>query len=556
MKKRIVALVCCLSLTVGLFSYQPPKAKALLTEASLATSVIWAFMQSAGLSFSGDNSGSQLWIDSCQSWYNKFMESKEDNAGGFVGWLGYDSWGEFLKVLKFKRQMDSLGVPSTGYTIAIPKPIASKLAEFTQWFIGELGLTSGGESKPVVSTPGGYRLYLADGDFIALGSYLSTGSAGLKYYTPGSILFDVTKDMYDHPDSYAWEYKLLNGIKLIFKIGGAPGKYSVVLENYNVDGSYRDSGGLDEIHNDKLFWYGSMRVDKVGLAVADDGNTILPILHGCYVGNKNHYGQWFEQCELRPWCGGFTIKDLALSSSKASAINVTQPGTYSPAVDADGDKATVVTVPGLDGDIASINDLLRQILDKLAANDLTVSGSVEGAEAPDVPATDVGWKGTIEKIYQGILSLPQAIADAIKAVLEKLFAPDAALMQEMTDTFKGKFSFLPTLHKVGTDLFGMTAETDPPVIWIHLEDAEGKYTYGGPVKALDLSWYQRYKADVDKLISGFLWLAFLWLLFKRAASIIHGGEMYTEYASDIRDYYRSGKKDDGPTVPTNRRLDK
>lgn len=83
LQRRVLPLLCCLSLTVGLFLYQPLKAKALLTEASLATSVIWTFMQSAGLSFSGNNAGSQAWIDSCQSWYNKFMETKADAPNGF-----------------------------------------------------------------------------------------------------------------------------------------------------------------------------------------------------------------------------------------------------------------------------------------------------------------------------------------------------------------------------------------------------------------------------------------------------------------------------------------
>ena len=128
-----------------------------------------------------------------------------------------------------------------------------------------------------------------------------------------------------------------------------------------------------------------MRVDKVGLAVADDGNTILPILHGCYVGNKNHYGQWFEQCELRPWCGGFTIKDLALSSSKASAIDAAQPGAIDIPVDDTGDRATVITIPGLDTEIASINDLLQQILDKLAANEMAATGSVAQQPTPEQP---------------------------------------------------------------------------------------------------------------------------------------------------------------------------
>ena len=125
---------------------QPPKAKAIVTEASLATSVIWAFMQSAGLSFSGNNAGSQQWIDSCQRWYNKFMESKEDNAGGFVGWLGYDSWSAFLADIRYQKNPTNLG-----YQMFIPKAISSKLAEFTSWFIGQTGLISGGDAKIISS---------------------------------------------------------------------------------------------------------------------------------------------------------------------------------------------------------------------------------------------------------------------------------------------------------------------------------------------------------------------------------------------------------------------
>ena len=109
------------------------------------------------------------------------------------------------------------------------------------------------------------------------------------------------------------------------------------------------------------------------------------------------------------------------------------------------------------------------------------------------------------------------------------------MITEITDTFKGKFGFLPVLKQFGDDLFGMTAETEPPVIWIHLENAESKYgyDYGGKTKALDLTWYQKYKANVDTIVSGFLWLAFLWLLFKRASSIIQGGEMVEQYSADI-----------------------
>ena len=39
---------------------QPPKAKAIVAEASLATSVIWAFMQSAGITFNGPKALSRI----------------------------------------------------------------------------------------------------------------------------------------------------------------------------------------------------------------------------------------------------------------------------------------------------------------------------------------------------------------------------------------------------------------------------------------------------------------------------------------------------------------
>jgi hypothetical protein len=144
-------------------------------------------------------------------------------------------------------------------------------------------------------------------------------------------------------------------------------------------------------------FYGNSKVEKVGLAVSEDGNHITPVFFGALSYQPDDYkGVWYGQITRSP-ASEFTLSQLSLSSSPSSDITATQPGAYNPAVDDTGDKATVVTIPSLDGDFSTIEDLLQKILDKLAANDLTVSGSVEGAEAPDVPAADVGWKGTIEK---------------------------------------------------------------------------------------------------------------------------------------------------------------
>lgn len=153
----------------------------------------------------------------------------------------------------------------------------------------------------------------------------------------------------------------------------------------------------------------------------------------------------------------------------------------------------------------------------------------DGEEVPEPAPAGATIIDYLVDIWRKIKAFPDTMLNGLK----NLFVPDPALVTDITTTFNNKFGWLETVHRFGNDLFGMTADTAPPVIYIHLEDAEGQYNYGGMEKALDMTWYQRYKADVDRILSGFMWLAFLWLVFKRASAIIQGGEMITEYANDL-----------------------
>lgn len=303
---------------------QPPKAKAIVTEASLATSVIWTFMQSAGLSFSGNNAGSQQWIDSCQRWYNKFMESKEDNAGGFVGWLGYDSWSAFLADIRYQKNPTNLG-----YQMFIPKAISSKLAEFTSWFIGQTGLISGGDAKIISSDSCPVPRTFID-----------------RFIKDVSSSLEVISNKWVFPYFYYGMFDFQGTI--MYYLACSEKKGSWIL-----DGSY---------------W----RVKDVGTSysayVYSDGTyNSAPSLKSVYFadGRKN--------------------ASLGYFTASAGSISVTQPGTYSPVVDDTGDKATVVTIPGLDTEIAGINELLQAILDKLAANELTTSATIAQQPTPEQP---------------------------------------------------------------------------------------------------------------------------------------------------------------------------
>ena len=303
---------------------QPPKAKAIVTEASLATSVIWTFMQSAGLSFSGNNAGSQQWIDSCQRWYNKFMESKEDNAGGFVGWLGYDSWSAFLADIRYQKNPTNLG-----YQMFIPKAISAKLAEFTSWFIGQTGLISGGDAKIISSDSCPVPRTFID-----------------RFIEDVSSSSEVISNKWVFPYFYYGMFDFQGTI--LYYLACSEKKGSWIL-----DGS-------------------TWRVKDVGTSysayVYSDGTyNSAPSLKSVYFadGRKN--------------------ASLGYFTASAGSISVTQPGTYSPAVDDTGDKATVVTIPGLDTEIAGINELLQAILDKLVANELTTSATIAQQPTPEQP---------------------------------------------------------------------------------------------------------------------------------------------------------------------------
>lgn len=497
LQRRVLPLLCCLSLTVGLFSYQPPKARALLTEASLATSVIWTFMQSAGLSFSGNNAGSQAWIDSCQSWYNKFMEAKADVSVDFLGWLGYDSWSAFLADIRYQKNPTNLG-----YQMFIPKAISSKLAEFTQWFIGELGLTSGGDSKPVLSGSGNFNF---------------PGTRALFKYPMNS--FFSSSD-----NTFTITCNDLPGNDIVWVRGSrvpCEGKILKITAVSTTTSPTNFDLCLTKDGNSNSKSYGPIYLSNGRAEVSFDfSGAVFTTEYPPSV-----YPYFNITMFLSKGMTGSVTFTFDVVDADAPTIDVTQPGTYSPAVDTDGDKATVVTVPGLDGDIASINDLLQQILDKLAANDLTVSGSVEGAEAPDVPATDVGWKGTIEKIYNAIIDLPGRIAEAIK----DLFIPHEGYATEFVSSINGIFEdrmgLLTYPLSVLSDFVSTVATLDEQepilrwndVVWQNKTIIQkGEYNLKSALSGTAMqSAYSVYRT----VVSAVLVIAFLHLLLKKLKEV-------------------------------------
>ena len=549
---RFIALALCFTLTLGVFAYRPPQAGAIagVDDAVVIGALLSAFAGGCGLIFSNNGMSSAELAQGLTDKWNEFKAAVLETDTTFAGWLGYEDMDALLQAI----------VLSGGNALTVPRAVARKLSEFTKWLVQDLEISSDADPKVVaankgldyLTTPSGSHFYISNCTTTSDG-YVSTYDLGSSFYLSDfddKLWFTDNFAIVKHADSNGNvsfnPYSPANGE------GTVPGvAYSTLLDlsapfyltycltdsNYYLMTAVKKDGAYDKK---------GLRYERVALVWSRSPWTVV------------------SDADLAPTAG----VDADVRAGAPS-------GVKDPALD---DENVTPTLSGVgDGTATTVEDLLQQILAQLQANTLAPTLDLAGTETGGNTGTDEDAKpylpyipqifekikelpGTLSNIWETVKGIPAAIAEKIgaffttlwgwlqniidaitalpAAIAEKvgeLFKPDEALITEITDTFKGKFGFLPVLKQFGDDLFGMTAETEPPVIWIHLENAESKYgyDYGGKTKALDLTWYQKYKANVDTIVSGFLWLAFLWLLFKRASSIIQGGEMVEQYSADI-----------------------
>lgn len=470
--KRALCLLCCFSLTLGAFLYRPSKAEASFLSGTAALGC--AVLISTIIGTTADMAFDDVVTENIGNVIDPFVQEFVDFAGGV-----YENVNEVYSTIAGSAN------PLAGGVLALSDEAGVLIARFINWLQTEKGLEAGGASVDIgVDTSfaiyNGFRLPNIDSvwvgqtdaypyAFVVYGNTLFL-TDGLAYVKNGKLLWssNVSYIYYDlRSQSYWYEY-----------LHSTSNSDSVILSDAS-----------------KLVWASFDVLDDSGAVfmsysipapVYDDSAQLVPKSEFQSIPNEIPAGQ-----ALTVNTG---LTDLSFADEQAAADSIFSAalaGTLSPTVAVED---TATDVPGTD----------------------TETGT-------DTDNSILSWT---KKIWQTVTDLPGAIASeiasAISGVLETIFAPDAALVNEMTTAFSAKFGFVDTLKQIGDDLFGMTPDTQPPVVYIHLEDAEGKYTYGGTVKALDMTWYQRYKADVDRIFGGFLWIAYLWLLFRRAPDILAG----------------------------------
>lgn len=225
--------------------------------------------------------------------------------------------------------------------------------------------------------------------------------------------------------------------------------------------------------------------------------------------------------------------------SKPASVAIVVPGSVTIP---DSDTVTHTGLKGLLGNLASsISDWFSRVIDEVKALPNAFAGWFEAVitniKALPLSIADA-FAGLFEAVVTNIKALPIAIADAIAVPIEAIFVPSEDFLTAKIEALRANYAFadsiIETGQAIGTAL--SVGDSGPPVIYMHLQDAEGDINWGGTVPALDMRWYERYKPTVDSLLSAMLWIFFAWRVFRKLPGIISGmeGDAPFEPVSDGR----------------------
>lgn len=97
-------------------------------------------------------------------------------------------------------------------------------------------------------------------------------------------------------------------------------------------------------------------------------------------------------------------------------------------------------------------------------------------------------------------------------MIEEVFVPSPTLLDELFEQVNEKLAFVDTINSVITSIKETISGLRPaPSLSINI--GETKYNEGRKVKIIDLSWYEPFKPLGDIILTGFIYVKFIWSLF-------------------------------------------
>lgn len=111
--------------------------------------------------------------------------------------------------------------------------------------------------------------------------------------------------------------------------------------------------------------------------------------------------------------------------------------------------------------------------------------------------------------------------ELLQNLFQFIFVPSQERIDAITNTVKAKFEFVDSVKTAINSVKDILNNLgNAPKITLNLKAT--KYTEAQNAVVFDLSWYAPYKTYGDLVITGFVYLMFIWRLFVTLPNIING----------------------------------
>ena len=551
---RYIALALCFTLTLGVFAYRPPQAEALagVDDAVVIGALLSAFAGGCGLIFSNNGMTSSELAQGLTNKWNEFKAAVLKTDTTFAGWLGYEDMDALLQAI----------VLSGGNALTVPRLVARKFADFTNWLKDNLGISAGGDSALLTDS-----IIFSNLTWTPDSLFLRNFVPNFGYSLSSSSL-SLTSAVSKANDSsvYGWVFSdkcfVSAASDYTFNFSG------VETHSYKAAATSSPSVGFGEVvlyvkdaSDQTLNRY---RFVESGKKESFSGSCTIFIPADCYFYlGIVAYSNVAVSSQTFQWSG-------SAARSSSNSFSVSNPaGVQTP--DLAGEEETPLTISGVGAGAATIEDLLQQILARLQAN--TLAPTLEGVDTntggntgtdedakpylPYIPqifgkikelpgtlaniwesikgipaaiAEKIGaffttlW-GWLQNIIDAITALPAAIAEKIKALFVPREGYAAEFVADITATYQGRMGLLTYQFTVLADFVGTVAtleEQEPVLRWDAVEwqnktiIAAGEYNLKSAVSSAQMQTvYMIYKT----VVSGMLVVAFLHLCYKKLKEV-------------------------------------
>ena len=551
---RYIALALCFTLTLGVFAYRPPQAEALagVDDAVVIGALLSAFAGGCGLIFSNNGMTSSELAQGLTNKWNEFKAAVLKTDTTFAGWLGYEDMDALLQAI----------VLSGGNALTVPRLVARKFADFTNWLKDNLGISAGGDSALLTDS-----IIFSNLTWTPDSLFLRNFVPNFGYSLSSSSL-SLTSAVSKANDSsvYGWVFSdkcfVSAASDYTFNFSG------VETHSYKAAATSSPSVGFGEVvlyvkdaSDQTLNRY---RFVESGKKESFSGSCTIFIPADCYFYlGIVAYSNVAVSSQTFQWSG-------SAARSSSNSFSVSNPaGVQTP--DLAGEEETPLTISGVGAGAATIEDLLQQILARLQAN--TLAPTLEGVDTntggntgtdedakpylPYIPqifgkikelpgtlaniwesikgipaaiAEKIGaffttlW-GWLQNIIDAITALPAAIAEKIKALFVPREGYAAEFVTDITATYQGRMGLLTYPFTVLADFVGTVAtleEQEPVLRWDAVEwqnktiISAGEYNLKSAVSSAQMQTvYMIYKT----VVSGMLVVAFLHLCYKKLKEV-------------------------------------